>query len=55
MPSKARDLTIAGIVMAACSFAWLMAPDAKRLALAFVVFGAGMILHALYIWRRPSA
>ena len=55
MPAKARDLTIAGIVMAATSFAWLMAPDARRLALAFVVFGVGFIAQALYLWRKSGA
>ena len=55
MPPKARDLTIAGIVMAVCAFAWLVAPQAERLALAFVVFGAAMIAHALYLWRKSGA
>ena len=55
MPPKARDLTIAGIVMAVCSLAWLMAPDARQLAVGFVAFGAGFVGYALYLWRRSDA
>ena len=54
MPPKARDLIIAGVVMATCAFAWLVAPEAQRLAATFVVFGAGMVAHALWIWRKSG-
>jgi hypothetical protein len=54
MPLKARDLTVAGIVMGVCSIGWLVLPDAKVLAQAMLVYSAGFIGYALYLWRRPS-
>jgi hypothetical protein len=54
MPQKARDLTIFGIVMGACSFAWLVLPDARFLAQAFVVCSGAAVGYALYLWRRPG-
>ena len=55
LPPKARDLTIAGIVMAVCAIAWLVLPQAEHLAQAFVIFGAWMVAHALWIWRKSGA
>ena len=41
--------------MGVCAIAWLVAPEAKILAQGFIVFGAGFVGYALYLWQRSNA
>jgi hypothetical protein len=55
MPSKARELTIAGVIMSVTALGWYVAPLAKLTAAGFIAAGLIMLARALYLWLKPHA
>jgi hypothetical protein len=54
LPSKARDLTIGGVIMSVTALCWLVAPDARVLPFGFLASGLSFLALALYRWRTDA-